>query len=293
MNMNSMALKQWQYDSTFYLSLFFIIISTMLFVFKLSTRSKSKLNLPPSPPKLPIIGHLHLLGSLPHRSLKKLSHKYGDMMLLQLGMMQSPTLVVSSADVAMEIMKNQDLNFSNRPQFTPQKILFYGCNDVAFGNYGEKWKNKRKILVHQLLSSKRVQSFSQIRKEEIEGLIKKTRELSGYVNLSEMFLSIANDFVCKCALGHALSTGEGNNVKELARRVTIQLLAFNMRDFFPLFGFVDVLTGKIQGYKATVRAMDALFDQVIAERKNLEREGDHNKDFLDILLQFQEGGKLV
>eukprot|EP00250_Pteridium_aquilinum_P030935 c42516_g1_i1 orf=56-289(+) len=32
---------------------------------------------PPGPPAWPIIGHLHLLGELPHQSLCKLAQSYG------------------------------------------------------------------------------------------------------------------------------------------------------------------------------------------------------------------------
>ncbi|CAL0330852.1 unnamed protein product [Lupinus luteus] len=284
--------------STFYLSLFFSISIIFVFTLARKTKSKTNLNLPPSPPKLPIIGHLHLLGSLPHKSLRNLSQKYGDMMLLQLGQMKSSTLVVSSADVIMEIMKNHDLAFSNRPQFTAPKILLYGCNDVGFGMYGENWRNKRKILVLQLLSSKMVQSFGQIREQEVEELIKKLSEKSlsdpYTVNLSEMLIHIANNLICKCALGCKFNTsdGDGNNkVKNLARRVMIQVTAFTVRDYFPMLGWVDVLTGKIEEYKATFRAMDALFEKVIEEHKKVEMEGEEDskkKDFVDILLQFQE-----
>jgi len=45
-----------------------------LYAFK-NRRSSNKL--PPSPPSLPLIGHLHLIGRLAHRSLHELQLRYG------------------------------------------------------------------------------------------------------------------------------------------------------------------------------------------------------------------------
>ncbi|XP_039023387.1 cytochrome P450 71A1-like [Hibiscus syriacus] len=77
------------------------------------------MSLPPSPPKLPIIGNSHQFGKLPHRSLRDLSKNYGSLMLLNLG--YNPTLVVSSVDTVREIVKNHDVFFSNRPRTTVRK----------------------------------------------------------------------------------------------------------------------------------------------------------------------------
>ncbi|RDY00012.1 Cytochrome P450 71A1, partial [Mucuna pruriens] len=262
-------------------------------VFKLArAKMKPSLNLPPSPRKLPIIGNLHQVGTLPYRSFRALSQKHGSLMLLQLG--QIPTLVVSSADVVREIMKTNDVTFSNRPQIAAANNLLYGCNSIGFTSYGESWKQKRKICVLELLSPKRVQSFSLVREEEVAEMLNKIREASlsdsSSVNLSELLSETANNIISKCALGHKCSTDDCYiRINELARRVMIQLGIVTVGDRFPLLGWVDFLTGQIQEFKATFGALDALFDKVIAEH----READHcstEKDFVDILIQLQEDG---
>ncbi|KAI3866950.1 hypothetical protein MKX03_021993 [Papaver bracteatum] len=129
-------LQQWVGEHLRYYSnsskhFFFISVPVLLFsvflLFKIhrvwssSTRTHIY-NLPPSPPRFPVIGNLHQLGTLAHQSLRDLSHKYGHLMLLHLG--KSPALVVSSVEMAKEIMKNQDLVFANRPPLTAVKRLF-------------------------------------------------------------------------------------------------------------------------------------------------------------------------
>ncbi|XP_058763188.1 cytochrome P450 71A1-like [Vicia villosa] len=299
-----MALRKWSHEqitqafsSLFIPSLFFLI--SLLIVFKYAirkTKTKTNLNQLPSPPKLPFIGNLHQLGTLPHRSLRDLSLKYGNMMLLQLGQKQTPTLVISSGEVAMEIMKNHDIVFSNRPQHIAPKILLYGCTEVGFGNYGENWRQKRKICVLELLSVKSVKSFQGIREEEVEEMVSKLREASSKktcVNLSKMFVSTTNNIVCKSALGRKCE-GDGN-VKELARKVMIYLTTFVVGDYFPSLGWIDVLSGKIGEFKDTFRALDALFDKVIEERlalKKIEKDQFEKKGFVDMLLQLKEDGML-
>ncbi|RWR88526.1 Cytochrome P450 71A1 [Cinnamomum micranthum f. kanehirae] len=61
-------------------------------------------------------------------------------MLLYLG--RIPTLIVSSAEMAEQIMKTNDLIFASRPSMTAAKELLYGCTDVAFASYGLHGKLK-------------------------------------------------------------------------------------------------------------------------------------------------------
>ncbi|KAL2470892.1 Cytochrome [Abeliophyllum distichum] len=126
-------------------------------------------NLPPSPPRLPIIGNLNQLGKIPHRSLWKLPQKYGPIMLLQLG--QVSNLVVSSAEMAKQVLRTRDLECCSKPYSYGKMKLSYNLLDVAFGLYSEYWRELRKICVIELFTVKTVQSFWNIREKGILDVI--------------------------------------------------------------------------------------------------------------------------
>jgi hypothetical protein len=123
----------------------------------------------PSPPRrLPIIGHLlHLVGGLPHVSLRDLSAKHGrnGLMLLHLGAV--PTLIVSSPSAAQAVLRTQDHIFASRATSPVTDILFYGSTDVVFSPYGEHWRQVKKIVSAHLLATKKVRSYSHAREHEV------------------------------------------------------------------------------------------------------------------------------
>ncbi|KAM4115363.1 hypothetical protein ACJW30_04G143800 [Castanea mollissima] len=270
-----------------------LILFTFLYVFK-HIRS-DKPNLPPSPPKLPFIGNLHQLGTFPHRSLQALSKKYGSVMHLDLG--HTPTLVVSSVAMAREVMKTQDIIFSNRPKSTCANIFLYGCTDVAFSSYGEYWRQAKKICVLELLSLKRVQSFQYVRDEEVAILINNIRESclqEASLNLSDMLIATTNNIVSRCVLGQKFEGDGKSGFGHLSRRIMELFTAFCLGDFFPSLKWIDVLTGTVPSMKATFRELDAFFDEVMEEHETIKsnEENPSNKDFVDILLQLQKNPML-
>lgn len=110
-----------------YVALFVVSMVTILLVRRrFLGRPAPRWNLPPSPPGLPFIGHLHLLSSSSkptHQILAGLAHKYGPLMLVRFGM--KPTLVVSSPKLAQECLKDHDAIFSGRPYVTTVTYLTY------------------------------------------------------------------------------------------------------------------------------------------------------------------------
>ncbi|KAK9734002.1 hypothetical protein RND81_04G107400 [Saponaria officinalis] len=174
----------------------FALLSFLSFIIIFYSWLYTKKNRLPSPRKLPIIGNLHQLGPLPHRSLASLSRKHGDLMLLHLG--SKPTLVVSSANAAEEIMKTHDAVFANRPSSQLAYILIYDCR---VGKYGEYWRKLKSICVLHMLSNKKVQSFRKIREEEVSIMVKSIQKspLSVPVNLSDSIKVFVNDVVSRVA----------------------------------------------------------------------------------------------
>ncbi|KAF9612332.1 hypothetical protein IFM89_038935 [Coptis chinensis] len=122
-----------------------------------SLRAKKKnglLGLPPGPLGLPLLGHLHMLGDLPHHSLHKLAMKYGPIVSIRLGLI--PAIVVSSPEWAELFLKTHDSVLASRPKIQAAECMSYGQKNLAFAEYGPYWRNIRKLCTLQLLSSSRL-----------------------------------------------------------------------------------------------------------------------------------------
>ena len=124
------------------ISLCLATLLAFLFLKRLFKRTTTtKLNPPPSPWRLPIIGNFHQLSLYPHRSFRSLSLRYGPVMLLHFG--RVPVLVVSSAEIAQDIMKTHDRIFANRPIIKAMEKVMKGGRDIVFAPYGEYWRNMK------------------------------------------------------------------------------------------------------------------------------------------------------
>ncbi|GJW94855.1 cytochrome P450 [Tanacetum coccineum] len=125
------------------------------------------------------------------------------------------TLVVSSAEMAKEVTKTNDLNFCTRPVLTGLKKISYDNKDLAFSPYSEYWRQMRKICMVNLFSVKHVNLFRGVREEEVFNMIDtiKTQILTKQVvNLSETVMILTSNIIsrgnrhkcCDCGVGDVL-----------------------------------------------------------------------------------------
>ncbi|KAG8382301.1 hypothetical protein BUALT_Bualt05G0062600 [Buddleja alternifolia] len=253
-----------------------------------NNNSSSPLNLIPGPRKLPLIGNLHLLvgNSLPHHhAFKDLADKYGPLMHLQLG--EIPFLVVSSVEVAKEILKTHDINFANRPQVLVGKTMFYNCNNIGFSPYGEYWRYVRKICTLELLSTRRVESFRHIREEENTKLAKWIASNEGLpINLSNRILLTSYDIITRVSLGKK-TMEEGTFTSIIIETVKL-LMGLSIADLYPSITLLPLISGLKLKMERMRHKTDRILDHIIEEHRMNAAETDH--DLTDVLIKCQQDG---
>ncbi|CAM8912728.1 unnamed protein product [Rhodiola kirilowii] len=246
---------------------------------------------PPTPPKLPIIGNLHQLGTLPHQSLARLAEKYGPVMFLQLGF--EPCLVISSTEAAKEALKTHDIEYSSRPAAACIGKLTYNYADMAFTPYSEYWREMKKICIVELFSLKRVQSFRPVRNEMIDVLLESlaiSASKGELVDLCRMNFELNANITFEIAFGKSFkgSMMDGKGFQELLHETTAMLGVFSAADFFPYVGWIyDKMIGLHSRLGMVFEKFDEFFRFVIEEHMRSEKARDDHEDIVDVLLRIQ------
>ncbi|XP_058106528.1 cytochrome P450 93A3-like [Magnolia sinica] len=282
-------------DLQSYAILFLIwLISIVLIRIIFSNSRTTACRLPPGPKRLPIIGHLHLLGPIPHQAFHNLSKRYGPLIHLRLGSV--PALVASNADIAREILKTHETTFSSRPQSSAIRYLAYGTSGFAFAPYGPYWKFLKKLCMSELLSGRTLDQFQPIRREEIRRFLRLLHKKSNggeAVNVGLELITMSNNTVSRMMMSRICSDteGEAEEVRKIVHEVAALAGTFNISDFIGLCRNFD-LQGLKKRYKDVHGRFDAMMERIMKEheegRKMKMERGDGVKDILDILVEISE-----
>nr|XP_043616846.1 cytochrome P450 71A1-like [Erigeron canadensis] len=283
-----------------YLLLLLLLLPILSFFYLLLPKiikNKSKFNNPPGPPRLPIIGNLHQIDtSSLHTSLWNLSKSYGPIVSLDFGFI--PTIVVSSATLAKEVMKTHDLIFCSRPLTLAQKKFTYNGLDVVFSPYNEYWREMRKISIMNLFSPKRMQSSKYIREEEVSLAINNINKLSSsskVVNLSEIAKSVTCNIVMRMGFGKKYDDeNERRRIVGLIGELQVMIAHLFLTDLWPglpFVGLVDkLITGNIDRLDKCFNDLDSFYQELIDERLDPRNQKSHEEQryIIDILIQLKK-----
>ncbi|KAF7813153.1 cytochrome P450 CYP736A12-like [Senna tora] len=237
------------FPSTLALPIIFLLTCLLTFILSSTLKGGSKRKHDrkqlPGPPGLPVIGHLHLLGELPHRTLQALAKTYGPIMGLRLG--QVPTIILSSPEAAELFLKVNDTVFASRPRLQASNYFSYGSKGLVFSEYGPYWRDMRKMCTINLLSASKVESFGPLRMKEVEkmvSVVEKAAMEGEVVNLSEVVHDVLEGMVYKMILGYEYDNYDhykvdGFDLKGLVQEEMCLSGAFNLADYVPWLGVFD------------------------------------------------------
>ncbi|XP_073294980.1 cytochrome P450 81Q32-like [Primulina huaijiensis] len=277
----------------------YIPLILAVYVFTIHFLNKIR-NFPPSPAvNLPILGHLHLLKKPLHRSLAKISDKFGPIIFLQFGSRR--VLLVSSPSAAEECFTKNDIIFANRPRLLAGKYTGYDYTSLAWSSYGDHWRNVRKISTIELLSTNKLQTLQGIRADEVRSMICRLLHLSGdgkhAVDMKSVFLETTMNVMMRMIAGKRYY-GEKVEEAEQAKRfrdIVSETFrnggASNMGDFLPFFRWVGAVGGEkklVELHKMRDSFMQELVEECKERMKNNGGDEGKKKTMIEMLVGLAE-----
>ncbi|TXG49490.1 hypothetical protein EZV62_025365 [Acer yangbiense] len=233
-------------DTTIFYSCLSLLF--LIFAFKMLFRSNARYrNLPPSPPSIPIIGHLHLVSPFMHRKFHDLSKKYGQIISLKYG--SRLVIVVSSSTAVKECFTKNDVVLANRPKLPRSKYLTYDNTTMVSSPHGEHWRNLRRICAIEIFSTNRLNKFQAIRKDEVKQLLKKLscNSLRGFakVELRPLLNELTFNNIMRMVSGKryygedVTNDEEAKQFREIIAEVLASATISNPVDFLPVLSWLD------------------------------------------------------
>ncbi|XP_040379471.1 cytochrome P450 99A2-like [Oryza brachyantha] len=250
---------------------------------RLAAASSKKKRRPPGPWNLPFVGSLlHLIGAHPTVAFRDLARRYGPVMFLRTG--QVDTVVISSAAAAQEVLRDKDVTFASRPRILVSEIFCYQNRDVAFAPYGEYWRMLRKLCTVELLSAKMVRQLAPVRNRETLTLVRNVQAAGGRpIVISDLLMSCATTITTQAAFGQACSEDLKDQFLS-ALDVGLNLSSgFCFGDLFPSLRFIDAVTGLRSRLWRARAQLDAVYDRIIAKC-----EAQRGDSLVNVLLRIRD-----
>ncbi|CAL0301558.1 unnamed protein product [Lupinus luteus] len=277
--------------SLFHYSLIFL---SSLLIFNLFFKTKRFKNLPPGPTPVPIIGNLNLLEKPLHRFFQRMSKKHGDIFSLWFG--SRLVVVISSYSTFQECFTKNDVALANRPHNLVGKYLSYDYTTVGSASYGEHWRNLRRIISTDVLSNQRILSFSVIRKDETNRLLRRLAKDSSSdfakVELTSKFHNMTYNNMMRMISGkryygddsEMIDVEEAKEFRESIAQLLQLLGVANKADYLPFLRWFD-FENLDKRCKNTQKRFDTFLNGLIQEQRSKKERED---SMVDHLLSLQE-----
>ncbi|KAK2457539.1 geraniol 8-hydroxylase [Trifolium repens] len=218
-------------------------------------------------------------------------------MSLKLG--RITTIVISSAEMAKEVLLTHDQFLSNRTIPQSVSVLNHEHFSLAFIPVSPLWRELRKICNGQLFAHKTLDESQDVRRNKVHQLlhdVHKSSQIGEAIDIGNEVFKTTINLLSNTIFSEDLiqSTGTAGEFKDLVTNITKLVGSPNIADFFPLLKVIDPQGVKRQQTKNVAKVLD-VFDRLIRKRLKLRESEDSNthNDMLDALLNISKENEMM
>ncbi|XP_047946304.1 ferruginol synthase-like [Salvia hispanica] len=243
--------------------------------------------LPPGPRPLPIIGNVHQLGKNQYESLRQLAKTYGPLMSIRLGSVY--TVVVSTPEMAMELLQRHGQVFSGRTVPHAMEACDFSKLSMTYGPAGKEWRDKRKMCKEIVFSERCLEGTEALRQEMLRRLVDAVNvhcDRGDVVNIHDAVFMANLDLL----LSTIFSFTSPDTAVELKKMMDdfFSLFAPNIADYFPILKRLD-LQGFQRKAELSLGKLLAKFREFVDKRFEDRRRNNPRQDLLEAIIDIAQG----
>ncbi|XP_039236539.1 cytochrome P450 2J2-like isoform X3 [Pipra filicauda] len=263
-----------------------LLIFLIVFLFVADyMKNRSPKNFPPTPLRLPFVGHLYLMDFKdPITTVKKLTKKYGDIIGISMGSMK--LVVVNGMRLVKEVLVNQGENFLERPEMPIHKDMFSKIGLIS--SSGHLWKAQRRFTLSTLrnfgLGKRSVEERIQ---EECRFLVDAFKDEQGNPFNPQFTLTNAvSNVICSLIFGNRFDYHDEDFQKLL--KLLHEIIILQGTNTAQLYNSFPSIMKFLPGAHQTIFKNSKLLKSYMQEQINKHKEDwnpSESRDYIDSYLQ--------
>ncbi|KAK6144455.1 hypothetical protein DH2020_021275 [Rehmannia glutinosa] len=206
------------------------------------------------------------------------------------------TIVVSSPEIAKQILQKHDKIFSGRAVPHAAQAMDHDKASVAWLPTQTKWRKLRKICKEQMFTMHKLEASEGLRQEKLKQLRDYLHERctsKRVVNIGEIAFVISLNLMSATLFSLDFARFDSNSaheMKEIFQELMKILGTPNLADYFPVLKLIDP-QGLKRGTKVYFGKLFAMFDEIISERlqsRSISSDSTRKNDLLEVLLDINQ-----
>ncbi|CAL1697455.1 unnamed protein product [Somion occarium] len=214
-----------------------ILLATIGFALYKAYRGVASRTLPypPGPPRLPILGSVHLLPQeYQEKTFAEWGKTFGDLVFAKL--FRTPTIIINSFETARDLMEKRSRNYSSRPRFILMTELMGWKNVLTHTPYGDEFRLQRKWIQEAFQTKAALDSYRALQRREVNVVL--ANLLSSPNAFMAHFTRFSASVIMEICYGHRVTSDHDKFIHIAERAATATVTAGSagsmLVDFFPI-----------------------------------------------------------